>query len=925
MRKQANRLELNGICSLFGRVALAVTLAVALAACGGGDTTATGTPGAKTDTSTDLGTGDLGGTDQDVIGLDENGSSDVAGQDGDTSGSDIATPDGTDTDASDAGDTGSICPGGAGCPCQTKNDCTESGQCIQTPKGQVCAKLCIKSEDCGAGEGCVQGLGGIDAPFICKPKWASICNPCNSNDLCLQLDASAKCIDGGDKGAFCGSGCSVDTDCPGGYECKNSKDVSGAESLQCVVKGAAACTCSEYAVSNKLQTTCFVTAGEAKCKGNRICTPSGLTGCQAADPKPEECNGADDDCNGQTDEGTCDDKLACTDNICKGNAGCENPAKNGTCDADGTVCTKDDTCVGGKCIAGQVVNCDDKNDCTLDSCDMAKGCTYTFDDGKFCNSDDNPCTENDACKSGKCEPGAAKACQASDQCTTGKCNTLDGKCKYSFQDAFPCNDGNACTDKDKCDLTKGDCFGSSVSCDDLNPCTADSCNPTAGCTHDKTITTSCDDGDACTAKDVCSQGACGGAAIDPSKPKDIGGCNDGNPCTDDGCNPAIGCTNKPNTGNTCDDGNPCTSGDICEVGTCKSGTNVCACTADSDCAKKEDGNLCNGTLYCDKTSAPYQCKVNPITIVDCAPIAANDGQCKSTTCNTQNGKCDTALKSDNLDCDADGSFCTDKDSCQSGTCTPGAKLVCDDKNPCTTDACDPKKVGGCVFDYNTLPCDADQNACTVGDVCQAGNCIAGAKKNCDDNEPCTQDGCDKTGGNCTYTNLTVSCEDGNNCTIGDKCGGGACIPGPGPNCDDNNPCTDDTCDSKSGCKNAINSNTIVKGCYSGDPATKGVGTCKVGAQQCDIQGKLGACTGDVLPATKEACDGADDNCNGVTDEGCKPTAFVARMSTAVVSGTGAKYGAKAMVGGNSVVGESAGAKNTARFGFMTWVKALLGL
>jgi hypothetical protein len=42
------------------------------------------------------------------------------------------------------------------------------------------------------------------------------------------------------------------------------------------------------------------------------------------------------------------------------------------------------------------------------------------------------------------------------------------------------------------------------------------------------------------------------------------------------------------------------------------GTNTCACTNDSDCAKSEDGNLCNGTLYCDKSVAgAFECKVNP--------------------------------------------------------------------------------------------------------------------------------------------------------------------------------------------------------------------------------------------------------------------------------------------------------------------------
>jgi hypothetical protein len=62
-------------------------------------------------------------------------------------------------------------------------------------------------------------------------------------------------------------------------------------------------------------------------------------------------------------------------------------------------------------------------------------------------------------------------------------------------------------------------------------------------------------------------------------------------------------------------------------------------------------------------------------------------------------------------------------------------------------------------------------------------------------------------------------------------------------------------------------------CYSGDPATKGVGACAEGQQTCDENGVWGACVGEVLPVAldeegNEACDGVDNSCNGMTDEGC---------------------------------------------------------
>ena len=55
------------------------------------------------------------------------------------------------------------------------------------------------------------------------------------------------------------------------------------------------------------------------------------------------------------------------------------------------------------------------------------------------------------------------------------------------------------------------CCTTSAQCDDLNPCTTDSCNANT-CAHTNN-TSSCNDGNACTVNDTCSNGACGGTAI----------------------------------------------------------------------------------------------------------------------------------------------------------------------------------------------------------------------------------------------------------------------------------------------------------------------------------------------------------------------------------------------------------------------------
>ncbi|HAN31912.1 MAG TPA: hypothetical protein DCQ06_09975, partial [Myxococcales bacterium] len=132
--------------------------------------------------------------------------------------------------------------------------------------------------------------------------------------------------------------------------------------------------------------------------------------------------------------------------------------------------------------------------------------------------------------------------------------------------------------------------------------------------------------------------------------------------------------------------------------------------------------------------------------------------------------------------------------CSKGTCT-GVKKSCDDGNPCTKDSC--FKVIGC-FNSPTegASCD-DGNACTKADACVAGGTCKGSLLSCDDGNACTKDSCDPKKG-CVKEALTAPCTDGDACTKGDVCVQGACKTGAVVKCDDNNPCTDDSCDKVKG-------------------------------------------------------------------------------------------------------------------------------
>ncbi len=54
-------------------------------------------------------------------------------------------------------------------------------------------------------------------------------------------------------------------------------------------------------------------------------------------------------------------------------------------------------------------------------------------------------------------------------------------------------------------------------------------------------------------------------------------------------------------------------------------------------------------------------------------------------------------------------------------------------------------------------------------------------------------------------------------------------------------------------------------CWPGDPETRSAGICRDGVQTCGADGAWGACEGAVAPAV-EACNGRDDDCNGLTDD-----------------------------------------------------------
>jgi plastocyanin len=297
-----------------------------------------------------------------------------------------------------------------------------------------------------------------------------------------------------------------------------------------------------------------------------------------------------------------------------------------------------------------------------------------------------------------------------------------------------------------------------------------------------------------------------------------------NPCEAAACVAGVCGSKAIADGGKCEDGNKCSADDTCKAGACVAGATK----------KCEDNDVCTKDA-CDPKSG--FCTYSPV------PTQCNDNNpCTDDGCQKDKGciHTDVALGF----CD-DGNVCTISDACAKGKCVAGVTKVCDDGNPCTTDTCD--AVEGCQSNPGKGACD-DGNKCTANDFCLNGECKQGPDAlGCNDKNPCTVDSCEPKKGcvNASAPQNQKLCDDGDACTIGEACQGGACKGGLAKPCDDQNPCTNDLCDSKTGCTSKDN----LAGCDDGNKCTENdlcvLGACKAGsAKVCD----------DKNPCTADSCD-----------------------------------------------------------------------
>jgi hypothetical protein len=294
---------------------------------------------------------------------------------------------------------GVCCESACGANCQACNLQTTLGLCRTVPDGTHCAdgNLCNGDETCQAGQ-CVPGsppvcddfnictLDSCDAVVGCQYANVQDGTSCTNGDIC---DGEETCL-----GGNCSSGMPLDCDDHNMCTQDTCDPLSGCQHITLadgVGCGGGPC-------------------GAATCR-NGVCELSNPDICENGDP--------------------------CTDNTCDPVIGClRNPTPDGTACPDQNPCNGEETCLQGICRPGTMLDCDDFNLCTADTCDINLGCQHQpVADGSICGG--GLCAEAH-CQAGECVAADPDECTDDDPCTQDWCHPQDG-CRND-----PLPDGSEC-------------------------------------------------------------------------------------------------------------------------------------------------------------------------------------------------------------------------------------------------------------------------------------------------------------------------------------------------------------------------------------------------------------------------------------------------------------------------------------------------
>ncbi|MES1184081.1 MAG: hypothetical protein ABUL60_09710 [Myxococcales bacterium] len=364
------------------------------------------------------------------------------------------------------------------------------------------------------------------------------------------------------------------------------------------------------------------------------------------------------------------------------------------------------------------------------------GGAFTADDAAAAGTSSSGGKGSSGANSGGASDGGDAAVQACDGpedcddknvCTTDRCNA-DGTC-----DASP-----KCPGADKC--CNGDCAEccENTDCEDGLDCTTNTCF--SGQCMFVPNDAKCDSSEYCAANDGCVvRKACTGL---PGEAATV--CDDNAACTVDSCEgnfchhsqcpdpSAKLCCEGKGCAECCNDSQCDDHKDPCMVGSCQDGkcSKVPRCGKDQQCCPSADGQ----TATCGKCCSANECDDK----VGCTVDKCGGGQCSNTP---QAEQCGAGFLCDPSKGCVKAPVCTTGSDCRPATCQ---------SNP----RCDG---GACFFD-----------GCAAGTHCCANGCAACCSaEECNDNIPCTKDGCGAMG--CTHTPDDSVCGAGHLCNVSQGC------------------------------------------------------------------------------------------------------------------------------------------------------------